>query len=889
MAKQESKIRLRDVLGYLTLLNAEKFLGPRGKELIREGGRWFDIDITEQVIMDSRRFRVFFPEAVVTLTLSRKHRGRLRFECTKCHDACIHVGATFAFILDEKLALGLAKPPEEKVPIESLTEEELVVQALKERAERAVTEDMVVKSADRKELWTDYTVLSKASGKTYRVALRGWEAGDSFCTCPDYRVNTLGTCKHVMRVADWAKKRFSAKVKNAPYEHRDVRVALGYLGGIQLRLLMPPALPPDQEAILGPFRDCEIEDVGGFVVALRHAMEIGCDVLVYPDAEEYIQQRLHQARVSNRMAEIRRDPAGHPLRLELLRAELLPYQLDGVAFVVGAGRAVLADDMGLGKTIQGIGAAELLARERGIKRVLVVCPVSLKSQWREEVHRFTDRDVQLVMGNAEERSAQYTGDTFYTICNYEQVLRDILHIEVVPWDFIILDEGQRIKNWEAKTTRVVKGLASPFALVLSGTPLENRLAELFSVVEFIDSCHLGPAFRFFNRHRVVNDRGRVLGYKNLDDLRERLKVILLRRTRAGVMRQLPERTTEYVRIRPTDEQAALHYTNYLVVNAIVRKPYLTEMDLLRLQKALLLCRMAANGTFQVTKEEPNYSSKLEELDGMLATLAAEEDRKVIVFTEWTTMLDLIEPLLEKHSLDYVRLDGSVPQKKRPQLVNRFNTDKDCRFFLATNAGATGLNLQAANTVINVDLPWNPAVLEQRISRAHRMGQKRPVQVFVLITEETIEERLLYTLAAKQELADASLMADSEVSEVSLSTGIDELKKRLEVVLGTKPDAPVDVSVKVQREAEAVALAERKARVAEAGGQLLSAAFSFFGELLPEQEETTRSAELAKQVRERLGECMTTDENGKLQLTVTLPDGAALDGLASAVARLIGTA
>ena len=271
---------------------------------------------------------------------------------------------------------------------------------------------------------------------------------------------------------------------------------------------------------------------------------LGAPVTVYPDAEEYINQKLFQERMAKRVAEIRENPKTHPLRTTLLNAELRPYQLDGIAFAAGAGRAVLADDMGLGKTIQGIGVAELLARHATITKVLMICPASLKSQWRIEIKRFSKRSCRLMLGSAKERPAQYEGDSFFTVCNYEQVLRDFLSIERVPWDLIILDEGQRIKNWEAKTSRVIKALKSPFALVLSGTPLENRLDELFSVVEFIDDRRLGPAFRFFNRHRVVDEKGKLLGYKNLDQIGRQLKPIMLRRTRQEVIKELPPRTTE---------------------------------------------------------------------------------------------------------------------------------------------------------------------------------------------------------------------------------------------------------------------------------------------------------------------------------------------------------
>lgn len=386
-----------------------------------------------------------------------------------------------------------------------------------------------------------------------------------------------------------------------------------------------------------------------------------------------------------------------------------------------------------------------------MSKVLVICPASVKSQWRNEIRRFCDRDCQLISGSVASRGGQYANDCFFTVCNYEQVLRDILSIERVKWDLIILDEGQRIKNWEAKTSRVIKGLRSTFALVLSGTPLENRLDELYSVVQFIDNRRLGPAFRFYNRHRVVDEKGKVLGYKNLAGLRESLRPVLLRRTRQSVRQQLPARTNEIIRVAPTEEQLDLHGSHMQLVSRIVWKRFLTEMDLLRLQKHLLMCRMAADSTFLVDKQAPGYSSKLEELDNLFERLFSEENRKVLLFSKWTTMLDLIEPLLKKRGLRFVRLDGSVPQKLRQGLVHDFQTNANCRVFLTTNAGSTGLNLQAANTVINVDLPWNPAVLEQRIARAYRMGQEQPVQVFVLITEETIEEKLLSTLSAKHDL------------------------------------------------------------------------------------------------------------------------------------------
>jgi superfamily II DNA/RNA helicase len=308
------------------------------------------------------------------------------------------------------------------------------------------------------------------------------------------------------------------------------------------------------------------------------------------------------------------------------------------------------------------------------------------------------------------------------------------------------------------------------------------------------------------------------------------------------------------------------------------------MDLLRLQKALLLARMNADSTFLVDKHAPGFSSKLERLQELLEELAAEDDRKIVLFSEWTTMLTLIERQIMRLKLDFVRLDGSVPQRKRQQLVLQFQHDPTCRVFLTTNAGSTGLNLQAANTVINVDLPWNPAVLEQRIARAHRMGQKNPVQVYLLVTEGTIEEKLLATLSAKYDLALAALDMESKVREVTLASGIEELKQRLEVLLGARAHAAVDETEKQRQQQEADRLA-RRSRVAEAGGQLVAAAFAFLGEMIPQRQPTNGGEQKASEFKARLAECLERDEQGRPRLTVTLPNEAALESLARSLAAM----
>jgi len=890
--KKSKDLTLHDILSHLTIQQAQKCMGLETAKLLPKVASW-EIDIAEQVVFLKNLFQVSFPPSVVLtapvivkITQHPAHKDQLAIACNAtADDLPLAIAATFSLLLEEKFALGLAAQPVVDVPWELMSEQEIDARALAERQKRAEEEIMRIKATDPTTPWSDYVVASAASGKSYRVALRGVQRGQSYCSCPDFKRNHLGTCKHIMKVISHVRKKHGEKALAKPWQPDQVAIHAKYDGDLRLAIDIPTKLPKAQKELLAPWRGREtqsIQDIQELFQVISTMEKSGMPYVLYPDAEEELQAKLHQTQLDAFIREIRKNPAAHPLRSNLLHAELLPYQLDGIAFAAGKGRAVLADEMGLGKTIQGVGVAEFLARHCGIRKVLVICPASLKSQWRNEVHKFCDRSVQLVSGALAERHSAYASDAFFTVCNYEQVLRDYLDIERCHWDLIILDEAQRIKNWEAKTSRVIKGLRSRYALVLTGTPLENRLDDLYSVMEFIDPRRLGPAYRFIHKHRIATETGKVTGFKNLAALREQLAPCLLRRTRQSVSLDLPGRTTEMIRIPATEEQINLHSAHMSTVYTITQKKFLTQVDLLRLQRALLMCRMTANSTVLVDKQTPGFSSKLEKLAELLEQLAQEPARKIIIFSEWTGMLNLIVPILQQHQLPFVRLEGSVPQKQRQLLVNEFQKNPECRVFLTTNAGSTGLNLQAADTIINVDLPWNPALLEQRIARAHRMGQKRKVHVYILVTEKTIEENLLQTLSAKHELANAVLDPDSNLNEVSLVSGVDELKRRLEVLLGAKAEAEEDRSTVPDISAT---LVPALPQVQAAAGQLVTSAFTMLGAAMrADQAEES----VVARIRENLLHCVTTDDQGNTRLNIQLPGPDSVTEIAKALAVMMGS-
>jgi len=460
-------------------------------------------------------------------------------------------------------------------------------------------------------------------------------------------------------------------------------------------------------------------------------------------------------------------------------------------------------------TVQAIAASALLKELRDIQTALVICPASLKHQWAREIRRFTALSVVVVEGNLAARRDLYRQPSFFKIINYELVRHDLDELLKLRPDLIILDEAQRIKNWRAKTAMMVKSLPSRYAFVLTGTPLENRIDELYSIFQFLDPRILGPLWyfndRFYELERRESGTYKVLGYKNMDQLRALIKPHVLRRTRDEVLKDLPERVDNNFFVEMTDPQWKAYREFQETVAKLLAKarqrpltPKEHEILLMSLVKMRLICNALALHDKEIEIEDSEKTApKLTELDEILTEEIASNGHKAVVFSQWANMLALTEPILQRVGLGYVKLTGDVPSAKRGALIQKFFDDPDCRVFLSTDAGGVGLNLQAASLVINLDLPWNPAVLEQRIARAHRHGQPSSVQVINLIAKDTIEERMLDTLAAKKNVFATVFGADesptaikfADMGQSLLQKLGDLLKTPAEVELALAPAAP----------------------------------------------------------------------------------------------------
>jgi SNF2 family DNA or RNA helicase len=417
-----------------------------------------------------------------------------------------------------------------------------------------------------------------------------------------------------------------------------------------------------------------------------------------------------------------------------------------------------------------------------------VCPTSLKHQWELELARFTGRKALVISGGLINRKHQYAQESLWKIASYDTLARDLEAVTRWSPDLVIADEAQRIKNWNTRAARTLKRLSSPYAFVLTGTPLENRLEELISIVQFVDQHRLGPTWRLLHEHQKRDEAGRVIGYQKLDAIARTLAPVMIRRRKSEVLTQLPKRIDKNIFVPMTEQQAELHEENREIVAKIVfkwrRYKFLSDADQRRLTCALQNMRMSCDTTWLLDRET-DHGVKADELMAVFDDLledAGNEGAKAVVFSQWIGMHEMIARRLDQRKWGYVMFNGSVPAEKRKALIEQFRHDPKCRVFLSTDAGGVGLNLQHAATVVNMDLPWNPAVMEQRIARVHRMGQQRSVQVVNFVAQGTIEESMLSLLSFKRALFAGVL--DGGSTEVSLGgTRLSRFMEGVEKVAG----------------------------------------------------------------------------------------------------------
>ena len=466
--------------------------------------------------------------------------------------------------------------------------------------------------------------------------------------------------------------------------------------------------------------------------------------------------------------------AVEPALPNTLQAELRPYQVDGFRWLsrlsrIGAG-ACLADDMGLGKTLQSL--AVILERAKN-GPTLVVAPTSVVFNWIDEARRFAPTlNIKLCVASLENRASLYDDPSPFDlyVTSYTLLANDIDTIAAIPWHTAVLDEAQAIKNAATARAKAARQITADFKIATTGTPIQNNLMDLHSLFSVLNPGLLGSQKRFRETFAEPIERN------NDDDVRARLRRVIapfvLRRLKAEVLDDLPERTEIELHVQLSKEEAALYEA--LRQRAVQE---LEEQDTgddagtgdnqFQIFKHLTRLRLACCNPQLVLDDGamPIESSKLSSFGDLLHDLLANR-HKVLVFSQFVRHLKIVQEFLDQQNISYQYLDGTTPLKERAVRVANFQSGEGDVFLISLKAGGTGLNLTAADYVIHLDPWWNPAVEDQASDRSHRIGQTRPVTIYRLITEGTIEERVVALHHRKRDLADRLLQGTDEIAYLS---------------------------------------------------------------------------------------------------------------------------
>jgi len=724
----------------------------RGENIFKTGNYY-----PENINFDTQSFNYFvdgnYGDYDVNVNLAK---DTVEHSCTCPYpgEGCKHTVAICLDILDQldrhKDAQIKGTQTELTQSEDYLSHDDVKLMAIEERKKRARTEEFDITLGDT---FKGEHLIVNTRGKEYMVTLHDPASGKGHCTCPDFATNKLGTCKHIIHLQlRVSKKRgFASRIKKEkfPFIHVFWDSSVGkprYFFDRKLHVRHQERLAPFFDNS-GLFLKNDIADLYPFLESVKGVKNIKVDGHVLNKINDALLYKEIQGFISTNTL---------PDVSTVIKAQLYPYQKEGVNFALYKKSCVIADEMGLGKTLQAITLALLKKNVFNIEKVLVITPASLKDQWKKEIERFSDEKVTIITGNKAERQNIYKTNTdFFKLTNYEAVLRDIMAIQRFKPDLVILDEAQRIKNFETKTAQAIKSIPHKQSLVITGTPLENKLEDLYSIMQFVDPDFLTPLWEFAAEFFIMkkNKKNKIAGYQNLESLHQRLKPLIIRRKKEEVLKDLPAQVTNNYYLDLTAEQSEIHLGYLQCLLPILNKKFLTPIDIRRIQELLVSMRMVCDSTFLIDRKT-NISPKLQEFKSIISDMVLENKRKTVIFTEWTTMTFLIGKVLSELGIPFVEFTGKVPVTKRDRLITEFKENSECMVFLSTDAGGVGLNLQNADCVINFELPWNPAKLNQRIGRVMRIGQKsKCVNVINLISKKSIEEKILAGLHLKQELFD----------------------------------------------------------------------------------------------------------------------------------------
>lgn len=695
--------------------------------------------------------------------------------CTcNSHEICPH---RVAFLLHIHEYLAREEKVTEKPGI-VYTREGMIKRVITERFNRAKQAKYQLQLSDNK--YGEHQLMNE-SGGIYRITFHDFDKRTGYCSCPDYRTNKLGTCKHLI----WAfkkyghqKEMFQGKSQHFPF----VEVYLNPLNDYRISWYFPGRVPePELSAWLYRFFDQSLtlipEKEHEFHLFLEKAPEFK-QLLIRKEVYEKVEK-------INRHHFLQQIKKQKSLDYSIFNRKPYDFQRTGIEFLTFREKALLADEIGLGKTYQAIAAAWFKALHLGAKSCLIICPASLLSHWESEIKAICNQEV-VNLGLRSNRNfieSPKEGVYFYLI-NYEKLSREFEDLMRINFSVLILDEVQRLRNFQTRTTALIREISAPHVIGLSGIPVTNRLTDLYAILSVIEPETVAPLWEFSYKYYYFDPEkeNKITGYHHLDELAGSLSEVVLRRTRKDVMKDLPEISYRMIPVMLDADQSIFQDETVSSLQDTLQKSYLTPYNWQTIFRLITKLRMVADSAFLVQKDTAEMP-KIELLRDLLINKIniKTEKRKVLIFSEWKAVILRIARFLREEEIEFVELHGDIPVSKRPALLEDFSNKAGCKVFLSSETGGVGLNLQSADIIINFDLPWTNQQLEQRIGRIERLGQKSgQLQIINLISVPSIESEL-YALHTSGDsgLNDLFSQRSDTGGELVLLAQIDKIRKLIQ--------------------------------------------------------------------------------------------------------------
>lgn len=663
------------------------------------------------------------------------YENQLDLTCTcKSEIVCRHKTAAL-LQLDELFKLG-----EDDLPPDGIkyTRKGMIQRVIDERKKKAQQAVYTLEFADN--IFGEH-LLTNERGVQYRITFRDLARRHGYCNCPDYRINKLGACKHLIYAFQHLQNE-PAKIPEQLPRYPFIEVFLNPFRNNKISYFFPEKLTGTIAELFyryfGNKNFIEEEEVERFTGFLNNTDKFK-QILVRPEVLEKVKKRAEAASIERLKKEKK-------LNFALLKNPLLPFQIEGVEFATFSTGAILADDIELGRITQAAATALLKRDLFGFDKTLIICPATLKHQWKREIEKISGDQPIIIEGNNEERERLLNASGHYfMIINYENVLNDLISLTNLHADFIILDEAQRIKNYASNISVAIRSIPRRHTLVLAGSPFESRLIELYALVMHVDQYLISPLWEFSYKYCIFDDHNsnNIVGYYNLDELMLQLENVLLRREKDQVIKQLPQISNIDIPVDLHPYQVKIHLklANELLV--MINKKMLTQYEMQHVFQLIKNLRMASDSTF-LLDDLTNISPKIEELKSILTErLNIRKNRKkVIIFTEWKKMLQIITRALRTSRIKHVAITDETPAKERSAVFKTFEQDDDCNVLISSQVDLNAADLKIADVIINFDVPAD------RESKSLRMGslsgiiqRKGNLTIINLIAKNSIEEKI----------------------------------------------------------------------------------------------------------------------------------------------------